>query len=109
MDTGDIWKKVTIKLNGLELFDEINNLLFEAELALIEWACENYKTCSPRKQKQCITNYRRRRVPDDSELDINESIASQFNLLRVCDPDRFPAYFYKGGQKFNVRIEKDEK
>ncbi len=108
VDTGDIWKKIKIDLNGSELFDEINALLFDAELNLIEWACENYKTCKPKSQSNEESTYYRKRTPQDSELELDKSLDSQFNLLRVCDPNRFPAFFYKNGQRYNVRIEKDE-
>lgn len=109
VDTGDIWKKEVIQLNGHELFDEINELLFKAELYLIEWACQNYHDCKALPQGVINNNYLRKRTPDDSELDITKTLDSQFNLLRVCDPSRFPAFFYKDGQKYTIRIEKDEK
>jgi methionyl-tRNA formyltransferase len=109
VDSGDIWKKQIIQLNGLELFDEINELLFNAELNLIEWACKNYKYCCPVPQERLNNGYLRKRILSDSEVNINESLESQFNLLRVCDPKRFPAFFYKGGQKYTIRIEKYEK
>lgn len=106
VDTGDVWKKKRIPLQGDELFGEINELLFCAELELITWACENYKTCSPKKQSLDPTSYHRKRVPKDSELDISKPIKEQFNLLRVCDPDRFPAFFILNGQKYRIRIER---
>ncbi len=109
VDSGDIWKKQVILLNGRELFDEINELLFKAELNLIEWACINYKYCCPTSQESTNSGYLRKRTPGDSELNIKGSLESQFNLLRVCDPNRFPAFFYKDGQKYTIRIEKDEK
>ena len=109
VDSGDIWTKQVIQLNGSELFDEINELLFNAELNLIKWACINFKCCSPRPQEILNSGYLRKRTPSDSELNINDSLENQFNLLRVCDPSRFPAFFYKDGQKYTIRIEKDEK
>ena len=108
VDTGDIWKKVKISLNGTELFDEINTLLFDAEINLIEWACENQNNCQPIPQSGLKSTYYRKRVPQDSELVLDKTLDSQFNLLRVCDPNRFPAFFYKNGQRYNVRVEKDE-
>lgn len=108
VDTGDIWKKKTIELDGSELHDEINAYLFEAEVELISWACENYNSITPVKQIGTCNSYHRKRTPDDSELNLDETIRTQFNLLRVCDPDRFPAYFYMNGQKYIVRIEKND-
>ena len=45
---------------------------------------------------------------DDSELDINKSINSQFNLLRICDNKRYPAFFRKHGFTYKLQIEKVE-
>ena len=106
IDTGDIWKKKEIQLQGHELYSEINELLFQEELKLITWASENYKICKTKKQSLQNISYHRKRTPKDSEVDISASIKKQFNLLRVCDPDRFPAFFILDGQKYKIRIEK---
>lgn len=106
VDTGDIWKKVTIPLSGLELFDEINHKLFEAELKLMDWACENIFSALPKKQPEIVGSYHRKRTPEDGKIDINKSILSQFNLLRVSDPIRYPAFVVIQGQKFKIKLEK---
>ncbi|MGV2989264.1 formyltransferase family protein [Vibrio sp. E150_011] len=106
VDTGDIWQKKTIPLNGLELFDEINHKLFEAELELLDWACENIFNATSKKQSEVRGSYYRKRTPADSQLDINSSIQSQFNMLRVSDPDRYPAFITVHGQKYKLVLEK---
>lgn len=108
VDTGNIWRKKKIQLDGSELFDEINNLLFDAELELIEWACENMKTCTPIPQLEKGVSYYPKRGVGDSELDISKTIEEQFNLLRVCDLERFPAFFVINGKKYKVKIERFE-
>ncbi|WP_407886543.1 hypothetical protein, partial [Scytonema sp. NUACC26] len=41
------------------------------------------------------------------ELELmNHALAEQFDLLRVADPDRFPAFFDLRGHRYLVRIEK---
>ncbi|WP_345868362.1 UDP-glucuronic acid dehydrogenase [Shewanella algae] len=110
VDTGDIWQKKHIKLNGTELYDEINTLLFEAEIDLISWACQHVLTAKPVPQESGETSYYRKRTPADSEVDIDKSIKAQFNLLRVCDPNRFPAFFELNGRKYKLIVERyDEK
>lgn len=104
VDTGDIWKKKKIQLSGTELYNEINQLLFEAEVELITWACEKIDMVLPQPQVAVEGTYYRKRTPLDSEIDPNKPISEQFNLLRVCDPDRFPAYFYLNGKKYKVHI-----
>ncbi|KAB0287452.1 UDP-glucuronic acid dehydrogenase [Vibrio fortis] len=106
VDTGDIWQKLKIPLDGLELYDEVNSKLFEAELQLMDWACENIYTSQPESQPISESHYYRKRAPEDSQVDINESIVSQFNLLRISDPDRYPAYIVVQGQKYKIRLEK---
>lgn len=107
VDTGNIWQKRHIALNGTELYDEINHKLFEAELELMSWAVHNIdrSQSQPQEQKDTIT-YHRKRTPQDSELKADLSIESQFNLLRVCDPNRFPAYVVINNQRYNIRLEK---
>ena len=110
VDTGHIWKKENIPLRGTELYDEINSLLFKAEIDLITWACKNIATAKSTPQIKRKSNYYRKRTPADSEVDINKSIKEQFNLLRVCDPERFPAFFEIKGQRFKLIVERfDEK
>ena len=106
LDSGDIWKKVYVTLNGTELYDEINELLFKAELELMDWAVQHIFFSAAVPQIGTSNRYLRMRTPEDSELDITKSISEQINLLRVCDPNRFPAYFYLNNQRFNIKIER---
>ncbi|MDO6678418.1 UDP-glucuronic acid dehydrogenase [Shewanella sp. 4_MG-2023] len=108
VDSGDIWQKKIIKLQGNELYDEINHKLFKAELELMSWACENIENAIATPQKSDVASYHRKRTPEDSKLDVNQSIISQFNLLRVCDPQRFPAYIEINNQRYNIRLEKSD-
>jgi methionyl-tRNA formyltransferase len=105
VDSGDIWCKERIQLQGDELYDEINELIFAAELRLMDYAVDNYATIVPQKQVGQPTYYRKR-TPADSELDPNASIAAQFNLLRIADPERYPAFVVLNGVRYNVSIRK---
>jgi len=107
VDTGDIWKKISVPIPKTALFDEINDLIFNSELELMNFAIENYNTVEPKKQANIDGVYRSKRSPKDSVIDINQTISEQFDLIRVCDPKRFPANFYKDGVKFNITIEKN--
>ena len=110
VDTGDIWKQEKIDLDGSELYDEINSKLFQAEINLINWACENIEKSKPKKQKDSPESYFEKRSPKDSELNVDKTIRSQFNLMRTCDPQRFPAFFKIKGKTYKLIVEKfDEK
>ena len=49
-------------------------------------------------------NFNRLRNSNDSEININKSIKSQFNLLRICDNERYPAFFKYKNKKFILKI-----
>jgi len=107
VDTGDIWKKIRVPIPKTALFDEINGLVFNAELELMDFAIENYLTIKPKKQSDIDSVHWPKRSPKDSVIDANQTILEQFDLIRVCDPQRFPAYFYNDGVRFNITIEKN--
>ena len=109
VDSGRIWLKTEVNLDGSELFDEINNKLFTAELELIQRAVNQYETIIPYEQDSEISPYYfPKRGPEDSRININDSILDQFNLLRVCDSERFPAFFELNGQRYAIKLEKVE-
>lgn len=47
------------------------------------------------------------RTPKDSKLDINSTIKEQFNLLRVVDNKKYPAWFEYRGKKYRIEIYED--
>ena len=109
VDSGRIWLKTKIHLDGTELFDEINQKLFTAELQLIQKAVYEHDLITTYEQDTKVEPYYfPKRLPEDSRINPNESIASQFNLLRVCDSERFPAFFELNGQRYAIKLEKVE-
>jgi methionyl-tRNA formyltransferase len=92
VDRGDIWMKLKVPVPRYALWNEINHALFEAELQLMDFALQAYHTVRPEPQSANITpTYYPKRTPADSGLDPTKSLEEQFNLIRVCDPERFPA------------------
>ncbi len=107
VDSGRIWQKLEIGIPKNALWNEINHLLFEAEVELINFAVENFGTVSPTSQPaKENASYYPKRTPVDSRIDVNKSIAEQFDLIRVCDPNRFPAYFEHLGFRYTLKLEK---
>lgn len=101
VDSGDIVKQSRIYLDGSELSDEIHKKAFYVKASLIP---------SVIRDPECVKQtgeptYYKRRTPEDSELDINQSILSQFNLLRICEP-RYPAFFRHLGFRYEVSLKK---
>ena len=107
VDSGRIWRKLKFPVPKHALWDEINKCLFEAEVELIDFAVREFKTVSPTTQDPSIQpSYYPRRTPADSQIDPSQSIASQFDRIRVCDPNRFPAFFELHGRKYKLILEK---
>ncbi len=106
LDTGAIWAQREISLLGTELFDEINDLLFSTEISLINDAVIGLGQIKPRKQDLVAPSYYRRRGPGDSRIDPNLPLSEQFDILRVADPQRFPAFFEWRGCRYEIQIKK---
>ncbi len=105
VDSGDIWRQVVVPIPGHFLWDEINEALFAAECELMDWAVANASSVVLVPQVG-EPSYYPKRTPADSELDIHKTNAEQFNLLRVSDPQRYPAFFWAEGHRYSVTIRK---
>ena len=108
VDRGAIWLKTSFDLEGHELLPEINEKLFTVELTLMTMAVEQFSQIAPIKQYGDPGLYMPKRSPADSRIDPNKTIAEQFDLLRVVDSQRYPAFFDYRGKRYVVRIEKAE-
>jgi len=69
-------------------------------------AVEKYEVMKPAQQIGDPEPYLRKRTPEDSRLDLNKTIAEQFDLLRVVDSKRFPDFFDYRGKRYLIKIEK---
>ena len=107
VDSGEIYLQDEIVLEGHELLPEIKHLQGEYTIKLVIKFVELYPEIAGKKQEGNSTYYPRR-TPKDSQLDINRTIKEQFNLLRVVDNDRYPAFLLLDGVKYYIKIEKGE-
>lgn len=105
VDDGPIYYQTPLELEGHELWSEIKHKQGLITQQLIIKFVHNYPNNIAKPQAGVSTFYQKR-TPKDSELDIYKSIEDQFNLLRICDNERYPAFFVKGGQKYILKIEK---
>lgn len=107
VDSGRIWQQIRFPVAADALWDEINTKLFAAEIELIDYAVQHFADIQPQDQDSSVEpTYYPRRSPEDSRIDPEQSIASQFNQMRVCDPARFPAYFDLHGHRYKITLEK---
>lgn len=106
IDAGPIYGKEYIKLKGNELLPEIKHKQGLATQKLILDFVKKFPSLSGEQQIGEETFYPKRGVKD-SKLDIKASIEEQFDLLRVCDNERYPAYFIHRGHKYVIKIYKE--
>lgn len=107
VDSGRIWRRLKFPVPKHALWDEINARLFDAEIELIDFAVKEFERVCPIEQDTALApSYYPRRSPSDSRIDPSKSIASQFDRIRVCDPNRFPAFFELHGKKYKLILEK---
>lgn len=108
-DSGDILLQEEMVLDGTELNDEIRSRMGR----IIQKMCLTFLDCpKPPVGRPQVgeASWYRRRAAEDSRLDPHRTIADQFELLRVVDNDRYPAFFDYRGRRYILRIEaeKDE-
>lgn len=106
VDSGAIWQQLLLVFEGHETCEEINQALFRSEIELMDFAVSNFDKVIPRLQDQREPTYYRKRTPEDSKLDPYRSIAEQFDLIRVADLKRFPAFFDFRGHRYTLSITK---
>lgn len=105
IDSGGYYIKDKISLSGDELINEIREIQAKKSFEMIEKFLESKPFPDLIKQKGKTTYYKRRN-PIDSKLDEKKSIAENFNLLRVCDNENYPAFFEYRGNQYYLKVYK---
>lgn len=103
IDDGEVYFIDYIKLTGKELNNEIKHKQGLITKKMVKHFIKNYNKLQPVSQIGNPTYYQKR-TTKNSELDINKTIMEQFNLLRVVDNKRYPAYFIVDDQKYFIKI-----
>ncbi|OAN76626.1 hypothetical protein A8B78_01780 [Jannaschia sp. EhC01] len=106
-DAGDIVMQRHLTFQGHELNDEMRTRMGDA---IVDMCVDLVTAPTPptsRAQEGEPSWYDRRRA-DDSRLDVNKTLAEQFDLLRVVDNDRYPAFFDHRGHRYTLKIERQE-
>lgn len=105
VDSGPIYLEDTMVFSGGELVGELRRTQGEMTVAL----CERFVTQYPQvvdgaRAQTGEGSVYARRGPQDSQLDPHRSLAEQFNLLRVVDNERYPAFFELDGRRYTIQI-----
>lgn len=105
VDSGKIYLQDYIKFEGHELVNDLRRAQGNKTIKLAKKFVDNFGKTKGKKQVGKSSFYPRRTLKD-SQLDINKSIKSQFNLLRVVDNKRYPAYFNYQGFDYILKVYK---
>lgn len=109
VDSGPIHRQEWIELDGSELVEDLRRKQAASTLRLCRAFLAAYPESARRPRPQTGTpGHYRRRTPEDGRLDADLSLRAQFNLLRVSDNRRYPAWFAIAGQRYRLLIEKIE-
>ncbi len=106
VDSGVIYYQDFICLEGHELIEEIRNLQGQYTINLCLRFADEYPNVVGSPQTGQETFYARRR-PSDSEINPQQTIDAIFNQLRIADNEKYPAFFYKNGVKYIIKIYKE--
>lgn len=106
VDAGDIWLRDTIELDGTELLPEIRMKQGKKIIGMVQQFLSLYPNLPVEEQKG-IWSYYPRRTEKDDRLDVNHTLAYNFNHFRIVDNECYPAFFNYRGHKYKVKIYKE--
>ena len=106
VDAGPVYLRDSFELEGHELYGEIRALQGKAVVDICRRYLDAPEAPLGTPQSGEASVYPRRTRKDD-RLDPEQTIAEQFDLLRVLDGDNYPAFFDHRGHRYLLRIEKD--
>ena len=106
VDDGPIIMRNTFNTNNTDLYVDLRKKQAESILKLLIIFFKKYPKITFKNQKGKST-FNLKRTKKNSELDIKKSIKEQFNLIRICDNEKFPAFFYYNKKKYIIKIYKE--
>lgn len=99
VDSGVVYDQRVMQFAGWELIDKLREAQANHTVEMVLDFVDKYPGNIGRPQSG-EESYYRRRTPEDSELDIDKSLKEQFDLFRVADNERYPAFFKYRGRKY---------
>ena len=109
VDSGNIIAQRPFILNGSELSEDWRSIQGQISRELCLKFINEYPSILNHQKKQSgESSFFEKLTPFDSELKLRRTIDEQFNVLRTVDNKRYPAYFFKDGQKYLIKITKEK-
>lgn len=104
-DAGPVVYRDELRFEGHELLPEIRE---EQGHKTIQLCLKFLSEPSPPKgePQQGVGNFYPRRTDKDNEVDVNKTIAEQFNIFRVSNNNLYPVHFTHNGRRYILKVEK---
>jgi methionyl-tRNA formyltransferase len=111
VDSGNFYIKKSFYYPKDIFFEEIKERQLNNALYLLKKILIKIIKFGKIKSYKQIGNpfYYKRRVPNDSEININLSIKRQLNLLRIADNNNYPIFFKYKRSKIFLKVIKEKK
>ena len=103
VDAGPYYIKRSLYFDGTELINELRRKMAGEIISMCLKYVNEEEALKPIEQKGEETFYRKLTL-DDNRLAINDTLAKQFNKLRVADNERYPAWFSYRGREYIIKI-----
>lgn len=111
VDAGDIIIRKKVKLDMFDTVKSIMSKTSKIEPNILYEAVQMLKNGNaPRipQNRSNVIEYKNR-TPEDSEIDWNKPLKSQYNKIRACDPEKYPAFFYINEEKVYIKLWRKKK
>jgi methionyl-tRNA formyltransferase len=104
VDTGPLLGQDSFDLTCTDLLDDMRDKSRDVVLRLLDSYLVPYLqgAITPYEQ-QGESSYYRKRTLQDSRLDLQKPLSEQWDLIRVCDNEAYPAWFELNGQKIILK------
>lgn len=106
VDEGDIVLQNTFKIDKTDLYKDLRKKQAKSICELINKFLKIYPNFIKKKQIGEVSYYRKRNI-NDNKLNLNQSLKSNFRILRLSDNEKFPSWFFYKGKKFIIKIYKE--
>lgn len=109
MDAGAILYQYNIPLSSLDILEVLDKKrsigIKKCFEGILEELKQGYIVLRVQTGQDSISP---RRTPDDSELDPNETLLNLWDKIRVCNNEKFPAFFKLNRKKIILRYEVED-
>jgi len=110
VDAGEVYLTDEIKLEGHELNEEIKQLQGAVTIKLILKFLESYSAFPSQPEGHDSKAAKEPPYPkmrrEDNEINPDRPLKEQFNILRIVDNDRYPAFFTLNNKEYIMKIYK---